>query len=166
MVAVIFGVAGVGKTTVGKLLAEDLGWKFYDADDFHPTLNIEKMRSGVALTDQDRQPWLEKLRDLIERCLATSENAVLACSALKKKYRDELRAGPDVKFVFLRADRGRVTEQLKNRRGHYFDPNLLDAQFADLEEPKSDQDAVTIHVIGEPRDVAKKIESILRGRSQ
>ena len=166
MVVVIFGVAGVGKTTVGKILADDLGWKFYDADDFHPAANIEKMRTGVPLTDQDRQPWLEQLRELIERSLAMNEDAVVACSALKKKYRDELRAGPDVKFFFLRAGHERIREQLKNRRGHYFDPNLLDAQFADLEEPNSAQDAVTIAVAGQPRDVATTIESILRGRSQ
>ena len=166
MVVVIFGVAGVGKTTVGKVLAEDLGWKFFDADDFHSAPNIEKMRSGIALTDEDRQLWLQQLRGLIERSLKTNESAVLACSALKKKYRDKLRVGSDVKFVFLRADRERIANQLENRRGHYFDPKLLDAQFTDLEEPESAEDAVTVEITGEPRDVAKKIESILRGRSQ
>ncbi len=166
MVVVIFGVAGVGKTTVGKYLAKELGWEFYDADDFHPASNIEKMGSGVSLTDEDRRLWLEKLRNLIERCLAANENAVLACSALKKKYRDRLRASAEVKFVFLRADRERVTKQLENRRGHYFDSKLLESQFADLEEPRSDEDAVMIDVTGEPRGVAGKIESILRGGSQ
>jgi gluconokinase len=162
MVVVIFGVAGVGKTTVGKLLAGDLQWKFYDADDFHPPANIEKMRTGVSLTDQDRQPWLQQLRQLIERCLAEKEDAVLACSALKKRYRDELRAGPTVEFVFLRADRGRVTQQLKNRRGHYFDPNLLDAQFADLEPPTSGEDALTIDIEGGPSELVAKIEKQLQ----
>jgi gluconokinase len=166
MVVIIFGVAGAGKTTVGKLLAEDRGWKFYDADDFHPQTNIEKMRNGQPLTDKDRQPWLERLRELILQCLAQNENAVLACSALKKKYRDQLRASPDVKFVFLRASRKRIEEQLKNRRGHFFDPNLLNAQFADLEEPKSTEDAVTVELGGNPRDVACEIEAILRKRRQ
>lgn len=164
MVVVIFGVAGVGKTTVGQLIAKDLGWKFYDADDFHSPANIEKMRNGVPLTDEDRQSWLEQLRDLIERCLANNENAVLACSALKKRYRDQLRVGPDVRFVFLRAGRQRIAKQLENRRDHYFDPNLLDAQFADLEEPDTNEDAVVVDVTGEPRDVVRKIESILRER--
>jgi gluconokinase len=166
MVVVIFGVAGVGKTTVAKLLADDLSRKFFDADDFHPQANIEKMRRGQALTDQDRQPWLERLRELIEKSLAENENTVLACSALKKKYRDQLRASADVKFIFLHGDRARITEQLKNRRGHYFDPRLLDAQFADLEEPKSSEDAMTVELAGEPRDVANKIETILRERGR
>ena len=157
MVVIIFGVAGVGKTTVGKLLAEEMGWKFYDADDFHPKSNTEKMRNGRPLTDENRQPWLQTLRELIERSLAENENSVLACSALKKKYRDQLRAGADVKFVFLYAQRSRIAEQLKNRRGHYFAPELLDAQFADLEEPKSSEDAVTIELDGEPRDVVNKL---------
>jgi gluconokinase len=129
MVIVIFGVAGAGKTTVGELLASHLGWKFYDADDFHPTSNIGKMRRGVPLTDEDRQPWLASLRERIEQSLVANENAVLACSPLKKKYRDQLCANSDVQFVFLRGNRARIAEQLKNRRGHYFDPKLLDSQF-------------------------------------
>ena len=161
MVVVIFGVAGVGKTTVGKLVSNDLGWMFYDADDLHPAANIQKMWSGVPLTDEDREPWLQQLRELIERCLANNENAVLACSALKKKYRDKLRISADVKFAFLRADRERVESQLENRREHFFDRNLLQSQFADLEEPKSDEDATTVDVIGEPADVARKIEQKL-----
>ena len=156
----MFGVAGVGKTTVGKLLAKEMGWKFYDADDFHPESNVEKMRNGRPLTDEDRRPWLQRLRELIERSSAKNENAVLACSALKRRYRDQLRANPAVKFVFLRGDRSRIGEQLKNRRGHYFDPQLLDAQFADLEEPKSSEDGVTVELSGQPRDVVN--EALLR----
>ena len=162
MVVVIFGVAGVGKTTIGKIVAEDLGWKFYDGDDFHPAANVEKMRNGVPLTDTDRRPWLEQLRDLVLRCMTANDNAVLACSALKKKYRDQLWVGPNVQFIFLRADRERVADQLKNRSGHYFDPKLLESQFADLEEPSPDEKVVTVEVIGEPRGVANTIESILR----
>ena len=162
MVVVIFGVAGVGKTTVGKLLAEEMRWKFYDADDFHSASNVEKMRRGVPLTDEDRQPWLQTLRELVERSLAENENSVVACSALKKKYRDQLRAGQDVRFIYLRGDRSRIEQQLKNRRGHYFDAKLLGAQFADLEEPKSTDDAVTVELEGEARDVVNKL--ILRAR--
>ena len=164
MVVVIFGVSGVGKTTIGELLARELGWKFYDADDFHPQANVEKMRGGVALTDDDRQPWLERLRELIEQSLAANQDTVLACSALKKKYRDWLRVSDKVKFVFLRGSRDRIAEQLRSRRGHYFDPKLLDSQFADLEEPESPDDALIAELGGEPRDVVKKIEAILPER--
>jgi len=162
MVVVLFGVAGVGKTTIGRLLAEDLGWKFYDADDFHSTANVEKMRNGEALSDDDRRPWLHRLRKLIEQLLARNENVVLACSALKQKYRDELRVSSDVRFVFLRGSRERVERQLRDRSGHYFDPKLLNSQFAELEEPKSIEDAITAEVAGEPRDVVNDIESSLR----
>src|SRR5436305_12569120 len=146
MVVIIFGVSGVGKTTIGKLLARDLGWRFLEADDFHPAANIEKMRNGQPLTDEDREPWLKKLRDAIKRSLDANENAVLACSALKKKYRDKLRVNADVKFVFLRAGQERVAKQLKNRPGHFFDSKLLDNQFADLEAPTSVKDALTVEV--------------------
>jgi gluconokinase len=104
VIVIIFGVSGAGKTTVGKLLARELGWSFIEADDFHPVANIEKMRSGHALTDKDRWPWLEQLRQQIERSLSTGENAVLACSALKRAYRDRLRLSDEIKFVFLRGD--------------------------------------------------------------
>src|SRR3954447_12981714 len=104
MMIVIFGVSGVGKTTVGKLLASELGWRFLEADDFHPAANLEKMRSGRGLNDKDRWPWLEQLRQQIERSLSVGENAVLACSALKRAYRDHLRISDEVKFVFLRGD--------------------------------------------------------------
>ena len=118
MIIVIFGVTAAGKTTVGQLLARELGWEFYEADDFHSVDNVEKMKRGVPLTDVDRQPWLGRLRELIERCLAAGENAVLACSALKKAYRDRLRVSEKVKFVFLRGNRERISEQLQHRRSH------------------------------------------------
>jgi gluconokinase len=146
------------------LLARELGWEFYDADDFHPQSNIDKMHSGRPLTDHDREPWLARLRDRIETSLATDENAVLGCSALKKKYRDELRVSLDVKFIFLHGTRERIADQLKNRHGHFFDPKLLDSQFGDLEEPESRQDAIMVDLSGEPRDVVNEIKAILRAR--
>ena len=158
MVMVIFGVAGVGKTTIGKLLAGELGWKFYDADDFHPLANIEKMKRGEPLTDRDRRPWLESIRGQLKRSLAAKENAVLACSALKREYRDRLRVSAAVKFVFLHADRARVAEQSKQRRGHFFDPKLLDSQLADLEEPESMEDALKIQVRDEPGELVREIK--------
>jgi carbohydrate kinase (thermoresistant glucokinase family) len=162
MIVVVFGVSGVGKTTVGKLLAQELGWKFYEADDFHPTANIEKMKNGIPLTDEDRQPWLDRLRQLIERCLAAEQNAVLACSALKKAYRDRLRVSGEVKFVFLRASRARVAKQLDRRRGHFMPAKLLDSQFADLEEPHPPEPALTFEVTDDVNDLVAQIKTELQ----
>jgi len=158
MIVVIFGVAGVGKTTIGKLLAGELGWKFYDADNFHPLANIEKMKRGEPLTGRDRRPWLERLRQRIEQSLSSHENAIVACSALKKSYRDQLRINSEVKFVFLHAERDRVARQLKDRPEHFFNLNLLDTQFADLEEPESLEDALRIQVRGEPTELVREIK--------
>jgi len=166
MVVIIWGVAGVGKTTIGELLAQELGWKFYDADDFHSAANIDKMQRGIPLTDEDRQPWLETLRKVIEQSLAENDNAVLACSALKQKYRDRLRVSEQVKFVFLRGSRDRIAEQLKRRRGHFVDPKLLDSQFADLEEPKSSEHAVMVELGDDPPELVQKIKASLRERSR
>src|SRR5688572_18377385 len=104
MVVILFGVTGAGKTVVGRMLAADLGWTFYDADDFHSAASVEKMRSGVPLDDADRGPWLERLRAQIETSLTAGENAVLACSALKNAYREFLRVSGDVKLVHLNGD--------------------------------------------------------------
>ena len=166
MVAIIWGVAGVGKTTIGQLLAKELGWEFYDGDDFHPAANIAKMKRGEALTDEDRQPWLARLREKIEDSIASGENAVVACSALKKKYRDQLKTGPEVKFIFLRGSRSRIAAQIKSRRGHFFDPDLLDSQFSDLEEPTSRADSLTFETGDEPQTLAKKISASLRNKTQ
>ncbi len=161
MIVIVFGVSGAGKTTVGKLLAEDLGWKFYEADDFHPRANIEKMRSGRPLTDEDRWPWLERLRDQIEQSLAKSENAVLACSALKRAYRERLRVSNDVKLVFLRGNYALIERQLRGRRGHFMNPALLRSQFADLQEPAPDEDVITIELGPNPEELVNEIKTKL-----
>jgi len=161
MVVIIWGVSGAGKTKIGELLAQELHWKFYDADDFHPQVNIDKMERGEPLTDEDRQPWLQSLREAITRSLAANENAVLACSALKRKYRELLRVNGDVKFVFLHGSRARIADQLKQRRGHFIDPALLDSQFADLEEPESSEDMLTIELKGEPDELIEQIRQKL-----
>ena len=133
---IILGVSGAGKTTLGKLLARELGWAFYEADDFHSPANVEKMHAGIRLTDEDRSPWLESLRELVQRCLAAGENAILACSALKKAYRQHLRVNSEVKLVYLRGDFTLISDQLRHRRGHFMNPALLRSQFNDLEEPQ------------------------------
>jgi gluconokinase len=162
MIVIVFGVSGAGKTTIGKLLAEQLGWRFYEGDDFHPRANVEKMRSGRPLTDEDRWPWLERLREQITRSIAAKENAVLACSALKRAYRDRLRASDEVKFVFLRGDYALVAEQLRQRRGHFMNPELLRSQFADLEQPEPDEDVLTSELGRTPQELVEEIKTKLR----
>jgi gluconokinase len=136
MVVILTGVTASGKTTVGHMLAAELRWPFYDADDFHPTANINKMRRGIPLTDADRRPWLEALRDQVRRCLAEGVDAVFACSALKETYRHYLLIDPRMALVYLKADRELIRQRLQQRHGHCMNPALLDSQFATLEEPK------------------------------
>ena len=137
MVIVLMGVAGSGKTTVGKTLAGLLGWQFYDADDFHPARNREKMRRGLPLDDDDRRPWLAAIRAAIVQSLTCEENAIYACSALRQAYRQLLAVDAEkVRFVYLKGPAGLIAARLANRRGHFFDPALLQSQFKDLEEPR------------------------------
>ena len=159
---IIFGVSGAGKTTLGNLLARELGWAFYEADDFHSPANVEKMRAGIALTDKDRWPWLESLSELVKRSLATGENAILASSALKKKYRDRLQVGADVRFVYLRGGYELIANQLRHRRGHFMNPALLQSQFADLEEPRPAEGAIVIELGRSPSELVDQIKSRLR----
>ena len=161
MIIIIFGVSGAGKTTVGKLLGRELSWRFIEADDFHPTANIEKMRNGHPLTDEDRWPWLEELRQQIERSLSARKNAVLACSALKRAYRDHLRVSDEVKFVFLRGDYALVERQLRSRHRHFMNANLLQSQFDNLEEPQPDENVLTIELGRTPEDIVERIEAKL-----
>lgn len=137
MVIVVTGVAGSGKTTIGRRLAEDLGWKFLDADDFHPPANVEKMSQGIPLEDTDRLPWLESLHDLLLHCLERGEHIVVACSALKGSYRKYLLLDDErVKLVYLKIDHALVLERLRARKGHFMKAEMLDSQFAALEEPE------------------------------
>jgi gluconokinase len=161
VIVIILGVSGAGKTTIGKLLAKELGWRFLEADDFHPRANIEKMRSGRPLTDEDRWPWLNKLRDKITRSIATKENVVLACSALKRVYRERLRVSNDVKFVFLHGDYSLIEKQLRSRHGHFMNPELLKSQFTDLEEPKANEGAVPIELGRTPEKLVGEIKTKL-----
>ena len=159
---IAIGVSGAGKTTIGKLLAQELGWPFYEADDFHSQANIDKLHRGIPLTDADRWPWLESLRQLIKRSLETGDNAVLACSALKRAYRERLHVSDEVKFVFLRGDYALIEKQLRRRHGHFMNTELLRSQFADLEEPKPDEDMVTIELGRTPQELVEEIKTKLR----
>jgi gluconokinase len=158
MIVIVMGVVGAGKTTIGKLLASELGWHFADADDFHPQANVEKIRSGIALTDDDRRPWLEQLRSQIEAWIAEGRSGVLACSALKQSYRHELEAGPQVRFVFLKGSAELITLRLQSRHGHFANAQILTSQFADLEEPT---DAVTVDTSATPHHIVAEIRQKL-----
>jgi gluconokinase len=115
MIVIVMGVVGAGKTTVGKLLASHLGWEFADADDFHPQSNVEKIRQGFALTDEDREPWLDRLREAIVRWIAEGKSVVLACSALKRAYREKLVPGPQVRLVYLKGGAALIADRLLSR---------------------------------------------------
>lgn len=160
VVIILFGVTGSGKTTIGTLLAKQLNWQFYDADDFHSTTNVEKMRQGMPLTDADRQPWLESLRQLIQTCVDQHEHAVLACSALRESYRQVLQVAGETQFVYLKGDFALIQERLKNRHGHYMNPALLTSQFAALEEP--DASICIVDISPTPSEIVQTIRERLK----
>ena len=153
------GVTGCGKTTVGALLAQDCGWAFYDADDFHPAENVAKMKSGTPLDDEDRWPWLDRLNALLLDSERQGKSLVLACSALKQAYRDRLARGcASARFVLLDGDTELMRARLAARRGHYMNPALLDSQFAILEPPP---DALRLDVSGSPERLVQRIREAL-----
>ncbi len=153
------GVSGCGKTTVGRLLAEHTGWPFLDADDLHSTENIAKMMAGTPLTDVDRAPWLEQVAAWIAERRAAGESGVVACSALKRGYRDRLRAAdPDLRFVYMKSDHDTIRARLAKRVGHFFPRHLLDAQFADLDEPGPNEPHIAVPIGQTP---AEQVEDVL-----
>lgn len=147
MIIVLMGVSGSGKTTLGQMLAARLGCGFSDADDFHPAANVEKMRAGVALTDEDRWPWLAALSAAIDGWRAAGQARVVACSALREAYRKALSPKNDAVFVYLKGSPDVIGPRLRARQGHYMNPDLLDSQLATLEEPS---DAITVDVSAAP----------------
>jgi gluconokinase len=149
MVILVMGVTGAGKTTVGKLLAQRLGWKFLDADDFHPPKNIEKMKHGIPLTDSDREPWLAAIHAALLDDAAKNQNVVLACSALKQKYREKLAAGPEMRICYLKGSFERISSHIEHRTGHFAGEAILAGQFADLEEP---DDAAVLDATATPEE--------------
>src|SRR5580700_2871131 len=163
MIAVLAGVSGSGKTTVGESLARRLAWPFTDGDALHPAANIAKMRAGVPLTDKDRRPWLEAVAAVLDERIAAGQSAVVACSALKRSYRDMLLAGrPAVRMVFLDAGRDLLAARLAARHGHFFRADLLDSQLAALEPPQSDERILVLPAVGTAEHVAHEIIRRLR----
>jgi gluconokinase len=159
MIVVLMGVAGSGKTTVGRALAEALGWPFRDADDYHPPENVAKMSAGIPLTDADRWPWLRRVASEMRRVAEQEEsNVVLACSALKQSYRDVLAAAGDVRFVHLAGDYDTIAARLARRKHKYMPATLLGSQFAALEPPA---DALEIDIRDSVEEQVAKIRAAL-----
>jgi gluconokinase len=151
MVVVIMGPAGAGKTTYGRLLADNLGWQFVDADSYHSPANIEKLHNGIGLTEADRAPWLAALRADIGIWVAEARDVVLACSALRRRYRDTLRASDSVCFVYLKGTREVLQERLAARSGHFASAAIIDSQLAELEEP-APEEGIPFVAIDQPLD--------------
>jgi gluconokinase len=159
VIVILAGVSGSGKTSVGEVLADRLGWPFTDGDLLHPAGNIAKMAGGEPLTDEDRLPWLLAIDARLDEWIAAGQSALLACSALKRRYREMLLEGrPSVRIAFLRIDRDAAAQRLAHRHGHFFRPSLLDSQFADLEPPGSDETAVVeVPVRDRPDETAAEV---------
>jgi gluconokinase len=154
MIVPVMGVTGSGKTTVGKLLAQKLGWPFLDADAFHPVENIEKMKHGVPLTDQDREPWVGSIHAELLECAAKNKDAVLTCSALKQSHRERLASGVDLRICYLKRTYSEIAARLRNRTGHFAGEAILAGQFADLEEPR---DALDLPVSNTPEEIVGNV---------
>lgn len=158
MVLVIMGVSGSGKTTVGRLLAERLGWHYQEGDTLHPPENVAKMSSGTPLGDADRIPWLQRIAGCVDAWHSDGEAGVITCSALKRIYRDiVIGERPDVGLVYLRGSRELIGRRMAARKGHFMPAALLDNQFATLQEPSSDERAITVDVGGTPAEIVDEI---------
>lgn len=144
------GVSGSGKSTVGGAIAEKLGIPFLEGDAFHPAANVEKMRQGIPLMDEDRWPWLDRVARELKAEARKKGGAIVSCSALRRIYRDRLRAavGPELRFVFLEGDKATLSGRMQHRQGHFMPASLLESQFATLEAPRGEEDVLTVNVAG------------------
>jgi len=157
MIVILMGVSGVGKTTIGRILSDKLGWPLFDADEFHSPASIEKMRNGIPLEDADRWPWLDRMNAMLAEKEGRGESVLLACSALKQVYRDRLaKDTTDLRWIYLKGNFDLIRERLEARKGHYMKAGLLESQFATLEEPGN---ALAIDIDDTPDAIA---DSILR----
>jgi gluconokinase len=166
MMVIVMGVCGCGKTTVGRALARGLGYEFLDADDFHPEVNVAKMAKSIALTDDDRWPWLDAIVAAMHKHAAHGSGAVIACSALKEAYRERLRRGggevDEVRIVYLKGDAATIAPRLASRKGHYMPASLLESQFAALEEPS---EAIVVDIRQTTEEQARQIAAALKSTS-
>ncbi len=165
-IVVVMGVSGSGKTTIAQGVADREGWRLLEGDAFHPPANIAKMHAGVPLTDEDRWPWLRAIAHEIDTMRARGENGVVACSALRRAYRDIL-IGPrnDVVLVYLQGSKQLIAARLAERRGHFMPPALLDSQFATLEEPGPDEHPIVVSIAAPPEVVVDEVTRDLRERA-
>ncbi len=159
------GAAGAGKSTLGRALAARLGWRFEEGDDLHSAENIARMTAGSPLTDDDRAPWLDRVRAWIDQRLSLGQSGVITCSALKRAYRQRLGAGrPDVVLVYIEADRRLLRERLRQRRDHFMPPALLPSQLAVLEKPSGDERAIVVQAGARPEEQLQRVIDALDGR--
>ena len=159
-ILIVMGVSGSGKSTIGTLLAMQLQWEFEDADWFHPPANVEKMHSGVPLTDEDRWPWLNAIAEWIDKARVSGRHAVIACSALKRRYRDILIGDrKDVRLVYLKGDEAVIARRFAIRHEHFMPLTLLHSQFEALEEPGADENPITVSIEPPPREIVSQIVS-------
>jgi len=163
IVLIVMGVSGSGKTTVAAMLAGRLHWSFQEGDALHPQANVDKMHHGIPLTDDDRLPWLDSIAALIDRWNAEGVSGIITCSALKRAYRERLRAGrSDVELIYLRGARELVSARITQRMGHFMPTSLLASQFATLEEPGDDEPVVTVDIGGSPDQIVEAILTALQ----
>lgn len=161
-VVIVMGVSGCGKSTIGALLASRLRWEFEDADWFHPASNVDKMHSGIPLTDEDRWPWLEAIAAWIDKTRRSGGHGIIACSALKHSYRDVLIGDrADVRLVYLKGDETLIARRLATRHEHFMPQGLLHSQFEALEEPRSDEHPIVVSIEPSPREMVARVLSAM-----
>jgi gluconokinase len=161
-VVIVMGVSGSGKSTIGSLLAGRLQWEFEDGDWFHPAANVEKMHNGIPLTDEDRWPWLQAIKAWIDKTHGEGGHGVIACSVLKRRYRDVLIGdGAQTRLVFLKGSEELIARRIATRHEHFMPPSLLHSQFAALEEPGADENPIVVSIAPRPGEIVAHILSAL-----